>query len=71
MITLTFLYHEYTDRPKLSEQKENPFEYIVPPAKWGRNKEFWVLEVFLIGSINVSCSSGRHHFQIFCFNVSF
>ena len=30
MIPLTFLYDEYIDRPKLSEQK-NPFEYIVPP----------------------------------------
>ena len=30
MIPLTFLYDEYIDRPKLSEQK-NPFDYIVPP----------------------------------------
>ena len=30
MIPLTFLYDEYIDRPKLSEQKK-PFEYIVPP----------------------------------------
>ena len=29
MIPLTFLYEEYIDRPKLSEQK-NTFEYIVP-----------------------------------------
>ena len=28
MIPLTFLYDEYIDRPKLTEQK-NPFEYIV------------------------------------------
>ena len=30
MIPLTFLYDEYIDRPKLTEQKK-PFEYIVPP----------------------------------------
>ena len=30
MIPLTFLYDEYIDRPKLSEQKK-PVEYIVPP----------------------------------------
>ena len=29
MIPLTFLYDEYIDWPKLSEQK-NPFEYIFP-----------------------------------------
>ena len=36
MITLTNLYDDYIDRPKLTEQK-NPFEYIVPPSplKWG------------------------------------
>ena len=34
MIPLTFLYGEYIDRPKLSEQK-NPFEYIVPPPTSG------------------------------------
>ena len=34
MTTLTFLYDDYIDRPKLSEQK-NPFEYIVPhPLDW-------------------------------------
>ena len=31
MIPLTFLCDEYIDRPKLTEQKKNPFEYIVPP----------------------------------------
>ena len=30
-IPLTFLYSEYIDRPKLTEQK-NPFKYIVPPS---------------------------------------
>ena len=29
MIPLSFLYDEYVDRPKLSEQKKQ-FEYIVP-----------------------------------------
>ena len=40
MIPLTFLYDEYIDRPKLTEQKKNPFEYIVPPPpppQVGRN----------------------------------
>ena len=32
MTPLTFLYDEYIDRPKLSEQKK-PFEYIVPPPQ--------------------------------------
>ena len=31
MIPVTFLHDEYIDRPKLSEQKKHPFEYIVPP----------------------------------------
>ena len=30
MIALTYLYDEYIDRPKLTEQ-QNPFEYIFPP----------------------------------------
>ena len=34
MIPLTFLYDEYIDRPKLTEEK-NPFEYIVPPPTSG------------------------------------
>ena len=34
MIQLTFLYDEYIDRPKLTEQK-NPFEYIVPQVGGG------------------------------------
>ena len=39
MTPLTFLYDEQIDWPKLSEQKKNPFEYIVPPPhKWGRNQ---------------------------------
>ena len=32
MIPLTILYDEYIDRPKLTEQKKNPVEYIVPPG---------------------------------------
>ena len=32
--TLTFIYDEYIDRPKLSEHKK-PFEYIVPPPQVG------------------------------------
>ena len=34
VIPLLFLYDEYIDRPKLSEQKK-PFEYIVPPPTSG------------------------------------
>ena len=34
MIPLTFVYDEYINRSKLSEQK-NPFEYIVPPPTSG------------------------------------
>ena len=37
MIPLIFLYDDYSDRPKLSEQK-NPFEYIVSPRQVGQNK---------------------------------
>ena len=38
MIPLTFLYDEYIDRSKLSEQK-NPLEYIVPPPTRGVGTE--------------------------------
>ena len=42
MIPLTFLYDEYIDRPKFTEQKKkNPFEYIVPSPTSG------------VGTINV------------------
>ena len=47
MIALAFLYDEYIDRPKLSEQK-NPFEYSSFAHKWGRNnkiiKMYWWFE---------------------------
>ena len=33
-----FLYDEYIDRPKLSEQK-NPFEYIIPPSQVGSEQQ--------------------------------
>ena len=44
MIPLTFLYDEYIDRPKLSEQKKPIWVYISsppppPPHKWGRNNK--------------------------------
>ena len=36
MMPLTFLYDEYIDRPKFTEQKKkNPFEYIVPSPTSG------------------------------------
>ena len=44
MIPLIFLYDENIDRPKLSEQK-NPFEYIVPPHKWGRTVSKFLKQV--------------------------
>ena len=31
MIPVSTLYDEYIDRPKLTEQKKNTVEYIVPP----------------------------------------
>ena len=44
MITLTTLYDDYIDRPKLTEK--NPFEYIVPlPLKWvgtTKNPNAWI-----------------------------
>ena len=43
MIPLTFLYDEYIDRPKLSEQKK-PIWVYSSPHKWGRNNKmsnFW------------------------------
>ena len=41
MTPLTILYDEYIDRPKLTEQKKNPVEYIVPPSplKWGSEQK--------------------------------
>ena len=39
MIPLTFLYDEYIDRPKFTEQKKKPiWVYSSFPHKWGRNK---------------------------------
>ena len=38
MLPLTFLYDEYIDRPKLTEQK-NPFEYIVPAPTSGSEQK--------------------------------
>ena len=37
MIPLTFLYDEYIDRPKLTEQKKPIWVYSSSPHKWGRN----------------------------------
>ena len=35
MIPLSTLYDECIDRRKFTEQKKNPFEYIVPPPSRG------------------------------------
>ena len=56
MIPLTILYDEYVDRPKLTEQKKNPVEYIVPPSplKWGSKKkcmqqnQLFLLNIYLV-----------------------
>ena len=53
MIPLTYLYGEYIDRPKLSEQKK-PFNYIVPPPRSGVGKN----RVFSVSDwIVVCCTS--------------
>ena len=38
MMPLTFLYDEYIDRPKLTEQKKHIWVYSSFPHKLGRNK---------------------------------
>ena len=35
MIPVSTLYDEYIERRKFTEQKKNPFEYIVPPPSRG------------------------------------
>ena len=40
MVPLTYLYDEYVDRPKLSEQKKPICVYSSSPNKSGRNKNF-------------------------------
>ena len=35
MMLPSTLYDEYIDRPKLTEQKKTPVEYIVPPPSRG------------------------------------
>ena len=49
MIPLTFLYDEYIDRPKFSEQK-NPFEYIFPPPPVGSEQGTLLLSLIRIKS---------------------
>ena len=39
MISLTFLYDEYIDRPKLTEQKKPIRVFSSFPHKWGRNNK--------------------------------
>ena len=51
MILLIFLYDEYIDRPKLSEQK-NPFEYIVPPPTSGVGAKSMILVTRIPGKRN-------------------
>ena len=45
MIPLTFLYDEYIDRPKFTEQKKKPiWVYSSFPHKWGRNNKIILFE---------------------------
>ena len=39
MIPLSTLYDECIDRRKFTEQKKNPFEYIVPPPSRGSEQQ--------------------------------
>ena len=58
MIPLTFLYDEYIDRPKFTEQKKNPFEYIVPSPTSG------------VGTISVRtflAQGSCHHVHVFAY----
>ena len=47
MIPLTFLYDEYIDRLKFTEQKKNPFEYIVPSPTSGVGTMIFFVLVFI------------------------
>ena len=47
MISVSTLCDEYIDRRKLTEQKKNPFEYIVPPPSRGSEQKAATVEVFL------------------------
>ena len=58
MIPLTFLYDEYIDRPKLTEQK-NPFEYIVPPPTSGSEQK----SKYIIFNIKI-------HFRVNCVHLT-
>ena len=55
MIPLTILYDEYIGRPKLTEQKKNPVEYIVPPSplKWGSEQKVRFNKTKLSSNIEV------------------
>ena len=57
MIPLTILYDEYIGRPKLTEQKKNPVDYIVPPPTSGIGTNI---------SQNVWVYSKLPIFQLFC-----
>ena len=39
MIPVSTLYDEYIDRPKLTEQKKNPVDYIVPLPQEGSEQQ--------------------------------
>ena len=54
MIPLIFLYYEYIDGPKLSEQKKPIWVYSSSPHKWGRNNWFWMNWLFRDGSVGSS-----------------
>ena len=53
MIPLTFLYDEYIDRPKFTEQKKNPFEYIVHSPTSGVGTISLIVAVELLNSFRL------------------
>ena len=64
MIPLTFLYDEYIDRPKFTEQKKKPiWVYSSFPHKWGRNnkEKFYSLSTSVVG---VSSPETKRKFEI-------
>ena len=82
MIPVSTLYDEYIDRPKLTEQKKTPAEYIVPPPplKRGRNNKLEAntsnKKCHVISVIENNCGAElvvnlKHCYPYFCFIFEF
>ena len=71
MIPLTFLYDEYIDRPKFTEQKKKPiWVYSSFPHKWGRNKYRRQGSGFIIfGSTNTHLKQSRQMIMALIFTA--